>query len=630
MSGAEGAPPRPAPEPDDAVAADYERRAAEHDAQGAAARRQTRRLERARLLAFLAILLGAWLALGNAARPVVGPLLAAVALALFAWLVRRHGRARRELRWHEVRSELCRTGARRVRRLWDALPPPDAGAGEAPAGHPYAAHLDVVGHASLWRLVDAVRDAPGRSTLGRWLLEQRAAAGEIAERQAAVRELAPLVEWRETLSAHAELSGASSDAAVERFLAWAEREPWLARRPLLRWGARLVPVVIVAAIGLVAALDAPWAKTLLAVSAAGGLALTLLARRQLSAALLPALARHEWIARQQAILAHAASRPFASARAEARREELERGGGAAGAVARLGRVTAWGEARYSPLLYAPLQLVLLWDFHVVAALERWQAEAGHEARAWFGSLGEIEALAALATLAHDNPRWATPAVVDGAAALEASALGHPLIAAGARVPNDVAVGPPGTLLLVTGSNMSGKSTLLRAVGLNAVLAQAGAPVCAAALRMPPLDVHASVRVSDSLERGVSLFMAELEQLKRIVDAARQAPAGRPVLYLLDEILHGTNSAERRVAVRTVLGQLLRCNAVGAITTHDLALAADGALAAAARTAHFSESVTDDDGAARMTFDYQLRPGLAASTNALVLLRLLGLDDPAGR
>jgi DNA mismatch repair ATPase MutS len=184
------------------------------------------------------------------------------------------------------------------------------------------------------------------------------------------------------------------------------------------------------------------------------------------------------------------------------------------------------------------------------------------------------------------------------------------------------------VLLVTGSNMSGKSTLLRAIGLNVVLAQAGAPVCAASLTMPLVELRTSIRLADSLERGVSLFMAELERLKEVVDAARRGTRDRLLLYLLDEILHGTNTAERLIAARAVLGHLIRAGAIGAATTHDLTLAADGELAKASQPVHFTEQVTNDGNGneAAMTFDYRLRPGLATSTNALKLLALVGLGE----
>jgi DNA mismatch repair ATPase MutS len=181
--------------------------------------------------------------------------------------------------------------------------------------------------------------------------------------------------------------------------------------------------------------------------------------------------------------------------------------------------------------------------------------------------------------------------------------------------------------MVTGSNMSGKSTLLRAVGLNVVLAQAGAPVCAERLRMPPLRPCTSIRVQDSLEAGVSYFMAALERLKLVVVTARSARDGGPrVLYLLDEVLQGTNTAERQVAVRRVLRLLLDLPTIGVVTTHDLELAACDELAAACHPVHFTEGVEQDGEGVRLVFDYRLQPGIATSRNALKLLRSVGLDE----
>ncbi len=305
-------------------------------------------------------------------------------------------------------------------------------------------------------------------------------------------------------------------------------------------------------------------------------------------------------------------------------------GAAVDHMRRLDRLMALADVRYAmPLLYFIVQALTLWDFHVLAALERWQRTAGPHARGWFAALGTVDALAALATLAHDHPGWAMPEIVerDGPPVMRARALAHPLLPGATRVANDVEVGPPGTVLLVTGSNMSGKSTLLRAIGLNVVLAQAGGPACAAALALPPLQVETSMRVQDSLERGISHFMAGLARLKAVVTAARGARGrGREVLYLLDEILQGTNSAERLVAVERVIARLVAEGAIGAVTTHDLALAEAPAIAAAASLVHFRETVADGPDGMRMSFDYRLRPGLATSRNALRLMRMMGLEE----
>jgi len=278
----------------------------------------------------------------------------------------------------------------------------------------------------------------------------------------------------------------------------------------------------------------------------------------------------------------------------------------------------------SAQVYWVVQALLLWDVHVLAALEGWQARIDGRARIWLETLGDIEALAALAGLAHLHPDWAVPSIDASVGLVEAEQTGHPLLAPGTRVDNDASLGGPGTLLLVTGSNMAGKSTFLRTLGTNIVLAQAGGPVCARAFRLPPLALCTSMRVVDSLERGVSTFLAEVLRLKQVVDAARADTGERTPCYLLDEILQGTNTADRQIAARRVMRFLLASGAIGAVSTHDLTLADAPDLAAAARAVHFSDTLTAGPAGPVMTFDYKLRPGLATSSNALRLVELLGL------
>ena len=217
--------------------------------------------------------------------------------------------------------------------------------------------------------------------------------------------------------------------------------------------------------------------------------------------------------------------------------------------------------------------------------------------------------------------------VQAGSTISAQQLGHPLLADTSRVANDIELGPAGTFILVTGSNMSGKSTLLRAVGLNVILAQAGAPVCGTSLRMPPVELATSMRTHDSLADGVSFFLAELQRLKQIVDHSRRNQQGsRLLVYLLDEVLQGTNSVERHIAVSRVINHLVEHGSIGMVSTHDLELGRSAELGEACRTVHFRESFIGSDGSEKMTFDYILRPGLASTTNALKLLKLVGLDD----
>jgi hypothetical protein len=319
-----------------------------------------------------------------------------------------------------------------------------------------------------------------------------------------------------------------------------------------------------------------------------------------------------------------AESPAAPLLAELAADLGSRDAAASARLHRLSRLLDTVASRRNPL-YAPVAFILLLDFHLAWMLDRWRAASGTAARRWLEALGTWEALSALATVAHDHPDWGW-AVPTQEAVLRATALGHPLLPPGTCVRNDVTVGPPGTFLLVTGSNMSGKSTLLRALGANAVLAGAGAPVCATALSLPRLRIRTCMRVDDSLAEGVSLFMAELLRIRAIVEDADGSSDGGRVLYLLDELLHGTNTAERRVAARAVIRHLLARDALGAVSTHDLTLAQAPDLEAVAVAVHFRESVEREGGRTRLGFDYRLRPGVATTRNALKLLDAVGLGS----
>ncbi|MEZ6106097.1 MAG: hypothetical protein R3B96_08300 [Pirellulaceae bacterium] len=335
----------------------------------------------------------------------------------------------------------------------------------------------------------------------------------------------------------------------------------------------------------------------------------------------------------------AADVPHKSERLAFLREELVgRQSPAIAAIGTLGRVTAAANMRRGGLfgiVYLLLQFATLWDFHWLAELERWRKAHGRHVRSWFDAIGQLEALCALARMAADEPTWSFPRMLsdDEPAVIRADSMGHPLLPT-QRVCNSVELGPPGRVLLVTGSNMSGKSTLLRAIGTNVVLAQAGAKVCAQQFDVPNIELATSMRVHDSLADGVSFYMAELKRLKQIVDQAANAAAQqhRRTCFLLDEILQGTNSRERHIAVTRVIAHLIESGAIGAVSTHDLELANATELDGKIDCVHFRESFTqevDSSGkkTSRMTFDYLMREGVATTTNALKLLEMVGLDSP---
>jgi hypothetical protein len=628
--------PFPSPHPTDAPVTEdtasprdrYAELSSRHRGARDAAARRSLRLSNQRAVTFASAVaaLIAWDFLsgtsGTVALAVMG-----VAAVIFIVQVVAHRRARAEERWEGALSGVFSEGLMRLDRDWQALaaslPPAERRELRVPPDHAYARDLDVVGEASLIRLLGPVTSERGRSILRSWLLEP-SAAGDAVDRQEAVRELAPDRGLRAAVTARGRLEGPDALEGIETFMGWAEQDAWILPRAVLRVASWLLPSLLVATVGADVLAGAPplWILP--------GLLL------------LDVFRRVSPVARESFRLAESGGAPLRSIVPQL--VLLEGHGWVAPHLAGIGRRLGEGDdaahrhlQRLSSLLdsvesrrnivYALLAPVLLLDVHLAVRLERWRAEHGRRVRDWLEALGEWEALAALATVAHDHPHWADPVFSsEDLPTLSATALGHPLLPPEECVRNDVTVGPPGTFLLVTGSNMSGKSTLLRALGANAVLASAGAPVCAESLRMPAVRVHTCARVEDSLAAGVSLFMAELLRIREVVEAAAAPDAdGRPVLYLLDEILHGTNTAERRVAARGVVRHLLKANAIGAVSTHDLMLAEPPDLTRAAFKVHFREHVERDEATGtRLTFDYTLREGIATTRNALRLLEAVGL------
>jgi len=543
----------------------------------------------------------------------------------FLALVLYHNALKARCQWYDDLSKLNDEGLARRARDWAALP--DYHDTMPPGEHPYAEDLDLFGHESLFALLGTIGTQPGRRTLKAWLLDS-AEPQTIQERQVAVAELAGLIDEREEITVRGRMMPEESPERVEAFLKWAEDEPWLGRKRLLIWTARVLSIVPAVFIALDVADIVPYTAWVLALIVNLGFSY-LAGGGRIHNTFDRAFARESSVQQYAELFRLLSSTAFKTGALQRIGSLLATGAGLPyRQMRRLHRLNALSEVRFS-MPYIAIQAATLWDFHVMLLLERWQVTAGRHVRSWLSALGEADALAALATLHFDNPEWAFPSISsekDGR--LEAEGLGHPLLADDVRIANDVTVGPPSTFLLITGSNMSGKSTLLRAIGTNVVLARAGGPACATSMRMPPLRLETSMRVRDSLQQGLSHFMAELERLKGVVDAAREAATdgGSTLLYLLDDIFQGTNSAERQIAARKVIKYLIDTPAIGAVTSHDLELAETKQLSSACVPVHFSETIEEGPEGRRITFDYKLRPGIATSSNALKLLEIVGLDS----
>jgi hypothetical protein len=505
--------------------------------------------------------------------------------------------------------------------------------------HPYAGDLDVFGKASLFQLLDATSTRFGEEVLARWLsgasaegADTKAHASEpvdfaesIRARQAAVKDLAPRVTVREELAVVGSLLD-EGKPDPRPFVMWAGQSSVTPSKRLpgsLKIVAALMPVLTVgtavaASAGLVprVAFIVPFVMCVVILMAL---------RPRLAPNLEAASSKETALSRYAGMLAILENEPFeAPALIALQKRLLESGASATKEMASLSRIVGFLDARNNEVFRFFIGPMLMWDLWCALALDAWRARAGRVAFGWFRALAELEALASLAGFTFERPDHTFPELV-AEPTLEAVHLGHPLIEAEKRVSNDVTIQGPGYALVVTGSNMSGKSTLLRAAGINVVLANAGAPVCAKSMRVGRLIVATSMRVSDSLDEGTSRFYAELKKLKLVLDLARKAKKKEldgTVLFLLDEILHGTNTRERLIGARAILRELLAQGAMGAVSTHDLGLGdLQGEMPDHVKNVHFEEQVTGEV----MTFDYKLRTGIVQSSNALRLMKIVGLD-----
>lgn len=560
----------------------------------------------------------------------------ALGIAAFAWLVRSHAVLSTQEAYAQRMLAVNQRAQQRVTGHAKILPDDGADLTEELAGQApnegvarrvrtLADDLDLFGRASVFQRISVAHTRFGRSALAQALLAEPDAP-RIAKRQAAVKALAPELELRQRIEALASAltrgkAGPTVAAALdpEPLLKWAESAPRLLKRPGVIWAARVLAVVNVAIV------IAAWLSLLPGHYIVPPLVLSLfviVATRADAAAAFAAVATREGALSGYDKLLEAIETSTADAELlNELRARLRQGDATPSrAMGQLRAAVSYFELRYQGLIYPFANMFLLWDVHCTVRLELWQQRFGKTARDWFVVLGELEGLSSLAGLSFDEPKYCFPQLVEEPRFL-AENLAHPLIPSASRVGNDVSLPGKSSALLVTGSNMSGKSTLLRSLGVAYALAYSGGPVCASRFEIGSLRLATSLRIRDSLEEGVSHFYAELHKLKAVLDATSEP---LPVLFLLDEILHGTNSRERQIGARWMLAQLLERGALGAVSTHDMELCRlSPELMTHTRLVHLREDVKGQE----MTFDYRLREGPVSEGNALRLMRRIGLDVP---
>ena len=569
-----------------------------------------RRLSLVRLLIVGATLLMVW---GAFWREWLSGWWLLVPVLVFGWVVHTHDRVIRE---HETARRAVRWYERALARLEDAWIG-DGGTGDRflDDDHLYARDLDLFGNGSLFQLLNTTQTTTGEETLAAWLLSP-ADPQVIVARQQAGRDLAGRPQLREDLYT----AGVDARRAVDSSLLarWAITSPvlsspWLRVVPLgvaatavlstAAWFIDLVPGVV--------------PLSVLLVNAGIGMALNRRATRVLHGSSEPA----RELVILAAVFARLRSESYEADRLQRLHAKLtgERTDPVV-AVAKLDRLIQMHDWQHN-LLFAPFAAAVLWSVQCAVAVEAWRARHGASVTEWLSVVGEFEALAAFGTYRFEHPDHPFPDIVDSASPpiFEAEDLAHPLLPQREAVANDVRLGASPQLLLVSGSNMSGKTTLLRTVGANGVLALAGAPVRARTLRLSPVSIGGTLRVQDSLLSGRSRFYAEILRVKQLVEVAKGPHA---LLFLMDELFHGTNSHDRVEGAHGVLEFLVDLGAVGIVTTHDLALAAIGdRLESRAVNVHFADELVEG----ALAFDYRLREGRSTHGNALALMRAIGLN-----
>jgi hypothetical protein len=562
----------------------------------------------ARVVVFVVFAVLAWFVFGPAkltawwlAPPAVVFLALLIVYERVKWACRRAARA---VAFYE-------RGLARLDDHWIGTGP--TGACYLEAEHPYAADLDLFGEGSLFQLLCTARIQNGAETLATWL-RAPAPADEVRARQGAVADLRPRLDLREEFA----LLGADvpGGADLQSLARWGSAPPVRFPRGT-RVAAVFFSALTFATVASWFVFDTGLTPFVVAALLGGGFALCL--RVPVGRVLATVERRARDLALFAGVLRRIEREPFTAPRLQQLQKGLETAGlPPSRRIAHLVQLIDRLDWKRN-VFFAPFAYLLLWDTHIALAIEAWRAATGAAVGHWLAAVGEFEALCALAAYGYEHPADPFPEVAADGPCFDGEGLGHPLIPEARCVRNDLCLGAEVRLLVVSGSNMSGKSTLLRTVGVNAVLALAGAPVRARRLRLSPLMVGATLRIQDSLQAGRSRFFAEITRVRQLVDLARGSP---PLLFLLDELLHGTNSHDRSLGSEGVVRGLIDCGAIGLITTHDLALAAIAdRLGPRAQNVHFEDHLENGT----MVFDYLMRPGVVQKSNALALMRAVGLN-----
>lgn len=580
------------------------------------ANRQCNILSNLRLVAFLGIIFGAIFFYFE--YRIFGGLFSALSLVALVIFIIQHEktRKRKELAFSLV--SINRQAIDRINGKWVEFT--DTGEEYIDQKHQYSVDLDIFGQASVFQWINNTFTFIGRKFLINSLTEPEKDILKIRERQVAIKELADKLDWRQ----HFLAEGSSSKNGMnnpEPLCKWAENENHMFKNIWLVWGIRFISLATVVSLILPFLIDIGFLY-ITGILLFTQLILFIIGLRFYMNTNKVIDLHHDAILTYQELLNKIESENFESKYLSELKSSLidSNGNYASKQINELSFIVDMMSFKYSPLLYFLFNVIFLLDYHCMIAMVKWKKKSGSSVRNWFTVIGKLEEISSLSTIRYDNPNWCNPQLTILKQNFSAKNMGHPLLFSNDRVCNDLTIKGSGHVLLITGSNMSGKSTLLRTVGLNLVLAYTGSPVCASDFKCSIMDIYTSMRVNDNLEKRISSFYAELLRIKDIIQAASRSNS---ILFLLDEIFKGTNSKDRHIGATSVIRKLSKMSAVGLVSTHDLEL---GELEIDkdinVENCHFSERYSNN----QIIFDYKLYPGVSKTTNALYLIKMIGIDE----
>jgi DNA mismatch repair ATPase MutS len=485
-----------------------------------------------------------------------------------------------------------------------------------PAVHPYANDLDIFGRASLFQYCNRTTSDMGAGTLANWLL-QPAPVAIILQRQTAVKELTATPEWQQELQAYGKEEKITT-VTQERLQSWLQSEPHFINNTFWKILQYAIPAIILTVIALnIADIISNEVRNMFL---AGSAVIAFIMAKNIA----PLHQQVSKLADELSVLANSIKlieqTNFKSPLLQTLQAKFVIENTTASLqLKQLKKIVERLDLRLNPVVFIPLAIIFQWDIQQAMALEKWKQRNQQNINEWFDAIGDFEALNSFATLSFNQPEWCTPSFKEKHFSIEGSNIGHPLINAAKRVNNIIDIKSNEELMLITGSNMAGKSTYLRSIGINTVLAMAGANVCATTFTLSPVQIISSMRIADNLEESTSTFYAELKKLKAIIDKVN---AGEKIFILLDEILRGTNSLDRHTGSVALVKQLIKHKAACIIATHDVELAKlKESYPANILNYHFDVQVANEE----LFFDYKLKEGICTSLNASILMKKIGIE-----